>query len=91
MPETASPAAGTVEIGRRPFDASWRAPILISILGPIAWLVFTLLYVGFWASGLTLFQDVVVVLVSVLVLGGVMAGVWTLWGSRRFGFDRPWK
>ncbi len=88
MSESVSAPGPSVEMGRHPFDARWRGPVLVSILGPIAWLVFTLLYVGFWATGLTLFQDVVVILVSILILGGVMAGVWTVWGSRRFGFDR---
>lgn len=88
MTQTVAGPTASMETSRHRFDASWRGPILVSILGPIAWLVFTLLYVGFWASGLTLFQDVVVILVSILVLGGVMAGVWTVWGSRRFGFDR---
>ncbi len=60
----------------------FRGRVLLSVLGPIAWLIFTLLYVGFWAKGFTIFQDVVVVLVSILVLGGVMAAVWITWGTR---------
>ncbi len=62
----------------------WTWRILVSILVPIAWLVFTLLYVGFWASGFSLFQDIIVVLVSLLVLIGVMASTWAAWGVRRF-------
>ncbi len=58
----------------------WR--ILVSILGPVAWLSFTLLYVGFWATGFTLFQSVIVILVSILVLGGVMGAIWSSWGPR---------
>jgi hypothetical protein len=66
----------------------WR--ILASIIGPISWLVFTLLYVGFWAAGFSLFQSVIVVLVSILILGGVMGVLWTAWGSRyrgRWGWE----
>lgn len=65
----------------------FRGRVLASILGPIAWLSFTLLYVGFWATGFTLFQSVIVVLVSVLILGGVMGGVWSAWGPR---YRREW-
>lgn len=58
----------------------WRR--MASIIGPVVWLSFTLLYVGFWAHGFTLFQSVIVILVSVIVLGGVMGAVWTAWGPR---------
>lgn len=67
------------------FVRGWRRRILASILGPIAWIVVTLLYVGFWAHGFSLFQDVVVVLVSLLVLFGVFAALWVAWGARRVG------
>lgn len=63
-------------------SAGFRARIVGSILGPVAWLSFTLLYVGFWATGFSLFQSVIVILVSVIVLGGVMGALWTSWGPR---------
>ena len=81
----AQPTAASSE--RVHFD--WRKPmeglrwrILVSILGPVAWLSFTLLYVGFWATGFTLFQSIIVILVSVIILGGVMGAIWTTWGPR---------
>jgi hypothetical protein len=63
----------------------WR--ILVSILGPVAWLCFTLLYVGFWATGFTLFQSIIVILVSVIILAGLMGALWTTWGPR---YPRRW-
>ena len=60
-----------------------RWQITASILGPVAWLCFTLIYVGFWAQGFTLLQSIVVVLVSTLVLGGVMGAIWTWWAPAR--------
>ena len=62
-----------------------RWPVLLSILGPVAWLSATLLYVGFWAEGFSLFQSVVVVLVSLIVLAGVMGAAWWGWGVRHAG------
>lgn len=56
----------------------WRR--LASITGAVVWLSFTLLYAGFWARGFTLFQSVIVILVSVVVLAGVMGAVRTVWG-----------
>ncbi|GEM_PF-3137055 len=64
-----------------------RTRIIASIVGPIAWLCFTLLYVGFWAQGFSLFQSIIVILVSALILAGVMGALWTAWGMSR---ARPW-
>ena len=58
---------------------------MLSILGPVAWLSFTLLYVAFWATGFTLFQSVVVILVSLIVLAGVMGAAWSSYGMRHAG------
>ncbi len=59
-----------------------RSRIILSIVGPIAWLSFTLLYVGFWATGFSIFQSIIILLVSILILGGLMGSVWTAWGLR---------
>ena len=64
-----------------------RRRILFSIILPIGWLIFTLLYVAFWATGFTLFQSVVIVLVSALLLGGTMGAVWMYWGPK---YSRQW-
>jgi hypothetical protein len=66
----------------------WR--VLASIIGPIAWLSFTLLYVGFWAQGYSLFQSVIVILVSLLILGGVMGVLWVTWGMDGRGWAERW-
>jgi uncharacterized membrane protein len=58
----------------------WRT--VASIIGSVVWLSFTLLYVGFWATAFSLFQSIIVILVSIIILGGVMGAVWTAWGPR---------
>jgi hypothetical protein len=64
-------------------DLSLRVRIVASILGPVAWLCFTLLYVGFWAKGFTVFQSVIVILVSIIILAGLMAALWASFGMRQ--------
>ncbi len=59
----------------------WR--IVLSIVLPTVWLSFTLLYVGFWAPSFSLFQSVIVVLVSVIVLAGVLGAAWASFGLRQ--------
>jgi len=69
-----------------PFSASLRGlkrRIIASILVPVAWLSGTLLYLAFWAHGFSLFQSVVLVVVSILVLFAVMAGIWISFGFRQ--------
>ncbi|MFZ0891973.1 MAG: hypothetical protein WB778_06025 [Thermoplasmata archaeon] len=58
----------------------WR--IVLSILGTVAWIGFTLLYIAFWAHDFSLFQSVVVVVVSLLVLFGVTLAAWVSYGLR---------
>ncbi|MCI4368024.1 MAG: hypothetical protein L3K09_00455 [Thermoplasmata archaeon] len=79
--------AGVAHGARADADWEWgerfqgfRRRVLFSIVLPIAWLSFSLLYVAFWATGFTLFQSGVIVLVSALVLGGTMGAVWMWWG-----------
>ncbi len=63
-----------------PKGLRWR--MTVSLIVPIAWLCVTLLYVGFWASGFTLFQSIILILVSALVMGGVMGSIWMAWGPK---------
>lgn len=92
-----SQASGTERVaagmsGHRNYERFERVrwQILASIVGPIAWLSLTLLYVGFWAQGFSVFQSIIVVLVSGLILAGVLGVAWTAFGIRhRDWFDDP--
>ena len=64
-----------------------RRRILVSIGAGTAWISFTLLYVAFWATHFTLFQDIVIVFVSLLILTAVLAGAWV---SAGIGFLHDW-
>ncbi len=63
----------------------WRTSLTI-ILGT-AWLVFILLYAGFWAGHFDLFQNIVIFFVSLVILLGGIAAVWASWGMRFAGSD----
>ncbi len=56
--------------------------IVLTILIPLAWLSVTLLYLAFWAQGFSVFQDVVIFVVSMLALFGAVAGMWISFGLR---------
>lgn len=90
--EMATTATGSATMTPHPRENDFpsRARVVASILGPVVWLSFTLLYVGFWAQGFSLFQSVIVILVSVIILAGVMGAIWASWGMRRrsWSWDR---
>ena len=62
--------------------ASIRRRVLVSITALVGWLGLILLYFAFWASGFTLFESIIVGVVSCLVLGGVLLGAWISFGLR---------
>lgn len=64
-----------------------RRRILVSLAAGTAWVSFTLLYVAFWATHFSIFQDIVIVFVSLLVLAAVLAGSWISLG---IGFFHDW-
>lgn len=53
-----------------------NAPIIGSILGVMGWLIFILLYALFWSKGFSLFQNIIVTIVSLAVDGLAIGLVW---------------
>ena len=58
----------------------WR--VAASILVGVSWISFELLYAAFWAGPYSLFQSIVIVLVSFILLAGIMGAMWASWGMR---------
>ncbi|MGA3060531.1 MAG: hypothetical protein ABSD92_09195 [Candidatus Bathyarchaeia archaeon] len=70
--------------------AQWKhegsiAPIVLTFLGVLAWLIFILLFALFWSRGFSLFQNVIVTVVSFAIVGLLIGLMWVIWGTRRFG------
>jgi uncharacterized membrane protein len=63
------------------------APVIGSILGVVAWLAFILVYALYWSNGFSLFQNVIVTIVSLLIAGLVIGLIWLVFfdfsGRRR--------
>ncbi|MCP8304436.1 MAG: hypothetical protein H3Z50_03070 [archaeon] len=57
-------------------------PIVISILAGIGWAIFILLYTVFWSTDFTLFQNIIIILVSLVVVGGLIGLMWVVWSFR---------
>jgi hypothetical protein len=74
-----SPAPGMSEVP--------VTPIALSIVGVVAWLVFILFYALYWSAGFSLFQNIIVTVVSFLIAGLIIGLMWMPWfrlsGERR--------
>lgn len=81
------------------FKSMYRSMMLrtvVTVLVGCAALIGSLLYVGFYAAGFSLFQKIIVVIIALIVAGAVISIVWMAgWASyadRMKGKDwKDWK
>jgi hypothetical protein len=64
-------------------EASPFIPIVVSIVVGICWAIFMLLHVVFWSADFDLFQNIVIILLSLVVVGGAVGLMWVFWVFRR--------
>jgi hypothetical protein len=83
-PMTANPVSepSSVHYSRYDMVGRIRRRIFVSIAAGVGWISFVLLYLAFYAQQFTIFQDVVLIIVSLLVLAGVLMGAWISFGLR---------
>jgi RsiW-degrading membrane proteinase PrsW (M82 family) len=70
----------------------WR--VAVSILIAIGWLSFVILWLFFYAGKYDVFQNLAIVIVSVLVGVGLLGAMWAPWGMRMAksaGVEHPWR
>ncbi len=69
--------------------------MVLRIVGTIlvftAFLVGSLIYVGFYTSGYSLFQRIVVVLVALILAIATVAIMWVSWAGRRGWIHDRWR
>ena len=58
----------------------WR--IGISILLPFLAMIFLIVWFWFYAEPYTWYQNVAIIIVTILILGGIIGGMWSYWSSR---------
>lgn len=68
----------------------WRIAVSISVF--FGWLIFLIIWLFFYASDYSVFQNLAMVLVSIIAGIGILAGTWVTWGLRyakHFDHDVP--
>ncbi len=66
--------------GEMPQGAAWRAAV--SAVVCIGWLIFVIIHLFFWAKYYTIYENIAIFLVSVLVMAALVAPMWIVWGMR---------
>ena len=66
--------------GRMMPGLRWRS--IASIIIGFGWVLFILLFAGFWSDRFTLFQNIVIFFASIVVALGMLAVMWAGWGMR---------
>ena len=60
----------------------WHWRISLSIIMGVGWLVFLILWLFFYAENFSVYQNIAIFIVSLLVVGGVLGAAWAPWGMR---------
>ncbi len=69
---------------------AWR--VSLTILLGVGWLAFLILFLFFWASQYSFYEDVAIVIVSILIALGALAAMWASFGLRmaeKVGMEEP--
>jgi hypothetical protein len=64
----------------------WR--VSLSIIVSIGWLVFLILWLFFYASDFTVYQNIAIILASILIMSAILGASWASWSikyGRKFG------
>ena len=62
--------------------------VVVSIIVFFGLLIFAIIYVAFFASSFSLFQQIAIILVALLVATAILGGMWSSWGIK---YGREWK
>ena len=56
--------------------------IVISILAGIGWAIFILIHTIFWSANYDLFQNIIIGLGTLIIVGGFIGLMWVMWAFR---------
>jgi len=62
--------------------------VVVSIIVLFGLLIFAIIYVAFFASTISLFQKIAVILVAILVATAILGAMWASWGIK---YGKDWK
>ncbi len=63
-----------------PKPSGWRVSLSIGM--GIGWLIFVIVWLAFYASDYTLYKNIAIIMISILVVFLVLGGSWAAWGLK---------
>lgn len=71
--------------------SGFTSRVVISIILPLAMFIFWIIWFFFFAEGFNIYQNIAILIVSVLVLGGILGGIWAPWGMKHEKDFKKWE
>ena len=67
--------------------AGFRSRILVSIILPLAAMIFLIVWFWYYAIPYSIWQNIAIILVTLLIIGGVLGSIWARWGIKHEGWN----
>jgi magnesium-transporting ATPase (P-type) len=62
--------------------AGFASRIVVSIIVPLALMIFWIIWFFFFAEDFNIYQNIAIFLVSILAVGGALGAIWAPWGMK---------
>lgn len=56
--------------------------VAVSIVIGVGWLLFLVIFLFFYAGGYNIYQNLAIILASILVVGAILGVMWVHWGVK---------
>lgn len=67
--------------------AGFRSRIYVSIILPLAAIIFLIVWFWYYAIPYSPWQNIAIILVTLLIIGGVLGSIWARWGIKHEGWN----
>ena len=62
--------------------SGFRSRIITSIVLPLAVMIFLIIWFWYCAEPYTVYQNIAVFIVALLIMGGILGAIWAYWGTK---------
>jgi len=63
-------------------EYNWKGRIAISIVAGVGWIIFLIVWLFFFADGYSIYQNIAIFIVSLLIEGAIQGLVWIPWRKK---------
>jgi hypothetical protein len=65
----------------------FRLRIMVSIILPLVAMIFLIVWFWYYAIPYSIWQNIAIILVTLLIVGGVLGSIWARWGIKHEGWS----